>query len=311
LLVKTLDSSSTIDIGDARITSSPATAYVVTRPDGGVLVSLGGGRVGLEVGKRAGRAPLVVRAGDTDVVVVGTQFSVDYDAAKNLVDVRVTEGIVKVVHRNGAPKQLVAGEAWTTERGLVALAALETHVDDIEIDVGDPPDIKLEDRTAKVPDARITTKGENTHVAPHDRRDVKKPSLDSPTDPYLELKTAIRKVGVRKPAKVDTTDPHAAIAEYQKTLTGPGASHALYSVAFVQHTKLGVKGDALALQTLDRYRSRFQDGEEYASALWLRVRILCTARIDDACRAAAHTYIGATTEGAARKVAERITESPR
>ncbi|MCW5804815.1 MAG: FecR domain-containing protein, partial [Deltaproteobacteria bacterium] len=114
----------TVDLGDATIASDPASAFTVTRPDGGVLVALARGRVELEVQKRGDRAPLVVRAGDTDVIVVGTHFSVDYGDGRGDVDVRVTEGVVRVVHKQKETR-LAAGQAWTTRRGLVAIAELE------------------------------------------------------------------------------------------------------------------------------------------------------------------------------------------
>ncbi|MBA3539297.1 MAG: FecR domain-containing protein, partial [Deltaproteobacteria bacterium] len=89
---------SVLDIGDATIESRPNTTFGITRPDGGVLVEMTRGRIELEVAKRAGRAPLIVRAGATDVIVVGTHFIVDCGAScEGEVDVRVTEGVVRVV----------------------------------------------------------------------------------------------------------------------------------------------------------------------------------------------------------------------
>ncbi|MBA3454134.1 MAG: FecR domain-containing protein [Deltaproteobacteria bacterium] len=111
----------TLDIGDAVIQSDPDTAFVVTRPAGGVLVAMTRGKVELEVGKRGDRAALVVRAGDTDVIVVGTHFSVDYGDGTGEVDVRVTEGVVKVV-RQQQEVRVAAGQAWQSRRGRLALA---------------------------------------------------------------------------------------------------------------------------------------------------------------------------------------------
>ena len=109
-----------LDIGDARIASEPDTAFAVTRPGGGVLVAMTRGKVELEVGKRGGRPPLIVRAGDTDVIVVGTRFTVDYGDGSGAVDVRVTEGVVRVVHQQQETR-VAAGSAWRTLGGLIAL----------------------------------------------------------------------------------------------------------------------------------------------------------------------------------------------
>jgi len=121
--VRTDGQGTSLDIGDARIQSDPATAFTLTRPAGGVLVAMTRGKVALDVAKRAGRPALVVKAGDTDVVVVGTRFSVDYGDGTGDVDVRVTEGVVRVV-RHKQETRVAAGQAWTTRAGLVALVAL-------------------------------------------------------------------------------------------------------------------------------------------------------------------------------------------
>jgi hypothetical protein len=112
---------STIDLGDARVASDPGTAFTVTRPGGGVVIAIARGKLALEVDKRGARPPLVVRAGDTDVVVIGTRFSVDYGDGSGEVDVRVTEGAVRVVHLQQETR-VAAGQAWRTRAGLVASA---------------------------------------------------------------------------------------------------------------------------------------------------------------------------------------------
>lgn len=122
--VDTTAERSVLDIGDARIHSDPTTQLVITRPAGGVLVELARGKVELEVGKRGDRAPLIVRAGDTDVVVVGTRFSVDYGDGRGEAAVQVTEGVVEVVRR-AQRVRVAAGQAWTARGGRVALVALD------------------------------------------------------------------------------------------------------------------------------------------------------------------------------------------
>ena len=121
--VNTTGDRAVLDIGDARIESDPLTDFTVTRPDGGVLVTMKRGKVELQVGKRGNRTPLVVAAGDTRVIVVGTRFSVDYGDGTNGVDVRVTEGVVRV-ERHQQEVRVAAGQAWTTKRGVIALAEL-------------------------------------------------------------------------------------------------------------------------------------------------------------------------------------------
>ncbi|MBA3392586.1 MAG: FecR domain-containing protein [Deltaproteobacteria bacterium] len=189
--VRTDTQRSSLDIGDAVLTTDAATELTITRPNGGVLVTMKRGKVELEVGKRGDRAPLVVAAGDTQVIVVGTRFSVDYGDGTGVAEVRVTEGVVRV-ERHQQDVRVTAGQAWTAKRGVIALAQLPevrrpgggtivasadaarptgtpgepgATIDDpetgssaieIEIETGEAPDI-LRDRIAVVPDARVRT----------------------------------------------------------------------------------------------------------------------------------------------------------
>jgi hypothetical protein len=328
--VRTDRERTVLDIGDATITSDPATVFVVTRPDGGVLVTMTRGKVELDVAKRAGRAPLVVRAGDTDVVVVGTRLSVDYGDGTHGVDVRVTEGVVKVARRQ-LEVHVAAGEAWTTERGVVAIAELGTTValgdrtgatigdiattdDRIEIDTGQSPDV-LHERTAAVPDARIPNvaagSNESRQTKPANPERTRPRTLDDPSDPLLDLKTAIRRQTVMRPLDVGIRDPKAAVDEYRRMVVDKEnvgkslAWQAFYSIAAVQSETLGEYDAALA--TLEGYQRRFSGGEEHAAALWLRVRILCLRKVDDRCRQAAHTYMQGAPGTPAAAIAERIT----
>lgn len=116
-----------VALGDATIFGDARASYAVSRGGGGVLIEMRRGRIELEVAKRSGRPPLVVRAGDTEVVVVGTRFSVDYgdggaDGADGEVAVEVSEGAVRV-RRQRQETPVSAGQRWTSRGGRVASAA--------------------------------------------------------------------------------------------------------------------------------------------------------------------------------------------
>lgn len=305
-IIRTDRERSTLDIGDARIASDPGTVFAVTRPDGGVLVAMVRGRVELEVGARGSRAPLVVRAGDTDVVVVGTRFSVEFDDATGAVDVRVAEGVVKVFRRGaGATETRVAsGETWNRGAGLLAIAG--QGIASTNAGRGSSVEPEPEPPAVRVGGLRPATIPHDAALAPRPR------SLDDPRDPEFELKTAIRRQPVLPAQDVAMPDATAAIARYRgivtdKTKMGDQASFALYSIAVVQHLKLARHDDALA--TLDTYIRRFKTGPEYRAALWLRVRIACLTAIDSACRQAAYTYAHEAGNSPAGRIAERITMS--
>ena len=291
---------STLDIGDATITSDPATHFEVVRPDGGVTVELAIGKVSLSVAKRHDRPRFEVHAGDTHVVVVGTKFSVEYDG-KNHVDVRVTEGIVRVERASDVAK-VAAGNEWTSTGGLIALATpVQPTTDGISID-----DPKLRDHHATVP--------ETQHVEPHASSDSATSGVASkhPVDPthtmtYGDLKAAIRLVEyLPKADGVDTSDAQAAISTY----VGKVASSNNYAEKRGYLFRMAVlqarlHDDAKADHTLDSVVER-RGGDEYAAGLWLRLRIRCLAAIDDRCREVARQYLADAPNGPGASVAQRI-----
>jgi len=353
-----------LDIGDARIESDPATAFEVTRPAGGVLVAMTRGKVELEVGKRGARPPLVVRAGDTDVIVVGTHFTVDYGDGHGEVSVHVTEGAVRVVHQQQETR-VAAGQDWQTRTGLVASADRDGQ----RVALANPPVAGGGNGdggtvAGRAPGGAATSPGQapeaqHDHKAPEVLRDHKAPEVlrdhkapevlrdhkaagpdgsggpgaqpariatvparpgngdavrphprARPSDPHVDLKSAIRAQHVEAPLDLGEPDAATAITRYYAIAahkSGEEASQAFYSIAVVRHEKLAQNAEAL--QALDAYVRRFPGGKEYRAVLWLRVRILCLDKIDDRCRAAAYRYLHDAPDGPAVHVAESLTLS--
>ncbi len=308
-----------LDIGDARIASDPGTTFVVTRPAGGVLVEMARGKVELEVGKRGARPPLIVRAGETDVVVVGTRFSVDYGDGTGDVIVIVTEGAVNVMKRS-APESAVRvamGQAWTTKRGQIALADLPSvRVAAAGSSVGSTTTMSVERTDIEMPvesahpSAGSTAAGGTAGEGSGSHRPGKKKTLVYDDDPRKALLAA----PIQPALDLGIADPQAALVEHLK-LAGAGrgddAARAMYSVAYLQSRVL--KDPAAALKTLDIYMARFikKDRSEHADALWLRVRILCEKNFDDACRRAARVYSEAAPSTNKSGIADSILTAPR
>jgi hypothetical protein len=324
LRVETTAEHAKLDIGDARIESNPATVFAVTRPGTGVLVELTRGRVELDVDKRGDRDPLVVRAGDTDVIVIGTHFTVDCGTSlcsEGEVDVRVTEGVVKVVRRS-QPKddvRVAAGQTWKTTRGLLAVTEAQaadaaqiasTEVSpatgEIEIPLGDGPDV-LKGRTAAVPTERAKPTLRDPVPTPVTKKPARDPAGQGSSAAPISLPVLIKNQPFAPAADIGEPDASKAISQFRQLSTGFGedASRALYSMAVLQATKLGRTEDAL--RTLDLFMRRFAHKTEHADALWLRVRILCTRAIDERCRQAAYTYMHEVPGTPAAAIAERIT----
>ena len=332
---------SAIDLGDARIDSDPATAFEVTRPEGGVLVVLARGKLELEVARRGARPPLIVRAGDTDVIVVGTHFTVDYGDGRGEVDVRVTEGVVRVSQRQQEVR-VAAGQGWRTRTGLVAItdrgpAAAEAtrtgatgdergvaRTADPALAVGPVPDV-LHGRTPAVPEvsggtAAAVREAPGGAAASNNPTPTAAPAAKPPggvapnrvraraSDPLIELRTAIRAQRVEPALDLGESSAARAVVKYYDIAahrSGEQASQAFYSIAVVDHLRLARNADAL--QTLEAYIRRFPGGKEYRAVLWLRVRILCLDKVDDHCRAAAYTYLHEAPGDAAAQLAERLT----
>jgi FecR-like protein len=304
-----------LDIGDARIASDARAAYSITREGGGVQVRMQRGRVELEVGKRGARPPLVVEAGDTDVIVVGTHFSVAYDPDTGAVDVRVTEGVVRVVRKHHDEARVAAGQQWSSGGGLVATAeptAPKPAPAQVEPPKPKPQPQPPSAAQATAPSPVADAGSIKPRPAAAAGSDARIDRADRADDPHLDLKTRIRAAPLLAPLDVGTTDPTAAIDAYTRIFTsdtGQRAAHALYSIAWVQYSRQGRASDALI--QIDRIVKRFENIEyraQYAAALWLRVRIRCLgAGIDDACRHAAYIYLHQAPDGAAAALAEDIT----
>jgi hypothetical protein len=219
----------TLDLGDARITSDPDTAFEVRRPAGGVLIAMTRGKVALEVGKRGGRPPLIVRAGDTDVVVVGTRFTVDYDGRAE-VGVRVSEGVVRVVHQQQETR-VAAGYAWRTGHGLLAdarpaRASMAAAAGDVRATAEGVP-AAAEDVPATAEDVRATaedvraaagTPTSPTAGAPPPARMATTPTAGAPTTTARAATTPPAEGAPTTPARVATT---LATAGAPTTPAGP------------------------------------------------------------------------------------------
>lgn len=281
-------------------------SYEVTRDPRRLVVDMKRGSLELAVVHDPQRT-LVIRAADTEIEDVGTHFRVDFDGA-SAVQVRVTEGEVKVT-RHAQVVRVAAGNGWTTDRGLLALAELDPVVA-----VAEPAPVAstvaVEPAPAPAPIAKPAI-----HRAP---RVLAAPTVPTPiavpADPYVELRTAIRKVPLELAPAIDgRADAANEIAKlkkvaYSPTTLGSEASLALYQIAVLLYRPLGQ--DAEALRTLDMFQRRFHGGKELRAAMWLRVRIECGHTFDEACRRAAYSYQHDVTSGEATEVAIRITNAP-
>jgi hypothetical protein len=297
-------------ISVAGATLAGTASYDVTRDPERVVIDMQRGKLELAVIHDPQRT-LVIRAADTEIEDVGTKFRVDFDGADQ-VQVRVTEGEVKVT-RHAQVVRVAAGNGWTTDRGLLALAELDPVVVATVAESPGPATVPAPARphVVEVPVAHAPHHVEQTVPMPAAvaHRD---PIVTAPADPFVELRTAIRNVPLERAPSIDGhTDAANEIAKLKKlaysTTVGPEASQALYQIAVLLYRPLGQ--DAEAMHTLDWYFRRFAGGKEMHAAMWLRVRIACDHSIDEACRRAAYSYQHDVPTGPASDVAVRITNA--
>jgi hypothetical protein len=291
-----------LDIGDATIASDATTTFDISRPAGGVLVDMKHGKVELEVAKRHGRPPLIVRAGDTDVEVVGTHFSVAWDGHGE-VDVRVTEGVVKVVHHQVEVARVEAGTQWTSGGGgVVAIAAPQVEPPErIDVDVKATPDL-LHGHQAAVPAAS----GSDAPVKAAGSGSAAKTHVAGTSDPLK----AVRNLGPKPTIAVASGTEQEVMARYREAYSALPAnatfddkSKILFSEAVVEHMMF--HNDDAADRILEGV-VRKEGGLLYNEGLALRLRIRCYKALDEKCREAARTYLHADLYGSPAGIAQEI-----
>jgi hypothetical protein len=311
-----------LQVGDAVVEASPETAFTFARPRGGIELVLARGRIDLDVPHRADRAPLVVHAGDVDVIDVGTIFSV---ARGDAVTVDVREGEVQVV-RGGRTARVTAGQHWSEplvataavvpappapggpSPGLAVIAGGAPSVShDAAIPIGGPRDLLQRPHTTTAPEGaaparrhgpsaqRVTAGGTSAAGGAAGGSDV-----------IMDVRAAIRGEPIAAAVAIDGSDAFGTYQDMMLHGTGGTPSQGLYGMA---RTRFAAGRDDDAMQFLDAYVRRFTHGDEAEAVLWLRVRIRCTQAIDDTCRAAAQTYLDRYPDGHRGRIAELVTNT--
>lgn len=293
-----------LDLGDAQIAGSD---FTVTRSDRRVEIQMAPGRLDLHVQHDPSRL-YVVRAGDVEVEDVGTRFTVDYDGTH--VDVRVTEGAVKVKHA-GKEVQVAADHAWGLDIGPVTIA---------QLDEARAPAIDVEDEVAAIEPTGDGT-GSRTSATPNDTgvangagtgqpgratgpRHAGSGSGSQPKRSTSKGRDALEAATIAPPIDVGIAEPRQAILEYSKRAAASkgDTTRLLYSMAVVQYRSNDEKG---ALRTLDGVTVR-EGSDAYQDGLWLAVRIRCLRSFDDECRRAAERYRIKVPSGPRTGIADQI-----
>jgi hypothetical protein len=322
-----------LDLGDAQITGKD---FTVLRAGARVeIVMSKPGKLELSVEHRPERL-YVVRVGDVVIEDVGTRFSVDYDGKH--VDVRVTEGEVKVKHA-GKVLAIAAGgaaDAWGLDIGAATIAQLDeqrareaaAQQSLVALAPGDTDGgATAGDATSRTDrDGPATRRGHGSGSATGDGSATGSDTAggggpgsgsDAASGGGLgsgarrrarptNARKALDHWPIEPPVDVGTEEPKAAIEKYRGLLRSlpeeDDKTRILYSIAVMQHR---AKQDRDAKYTISGILKR-PASPAYRAALWLHVRINCLKAFDDECRFAAQKYIAAFESGSEAGIAVDI-----
>jgi hypothetical protein len=231
--VVTGDVPSEVSYGDAHVRVAPASALVLDGDaERGVLAVLERGSATFVVTPRHGRPAFVVQAGAVGVRVVGTELVVtrigDEDAS-----VEVREGAVAVTY-HGRVATVLAGQRWDST-AVVETASTTTLNPDVN------------------PDAGVTAAREHKRGSASPRAGSAVKAAPSAQEQFEAA------------AKLEATDPKAAMAGYREVARGKGAwaGNALYALGRLAHDR---GEQAVARDALASYLRRFPRGANAADA---------------------------------------------
>jgi FecR-like protein len=267
-------SPSSVSFGDIHVELEADTALVMTHETGGPTIALERGAAWFTVAPRGERPPLVVRAGDATVRVVGTRFHVSYSDERSAVEVE--HGQVEVVFR-GRVARVEADQRWSSESPARTTAA-----------------VAPQQRVSAGPDPRA-----------HASRQVPRPPAPAPAPTPTPTPTVARSLAARSPgvpspgapspggappvagsdddrdayerlAALEPTAPDEALAGYLDLARRPTrwADPALYAAGRLAADR----HDPRARELLRRYLARFPAGANAADARDLLARIDAEAR---------------------------------
>ena len=262
-------SPSAISFGDVHVELDPDTALAMSHETGQPIASLERGAAWVTVAPRGERPPVLVRAGDATVRVIGTQFRVA--RADERVVVAVAHGVVEIAYR-GENHAVSGGQRWSSETpaqvvsDVPAVPSPQTPSPPAQTPSPQtpspqtPPPQSPPAQTPPPQPASVQTPPARTHSAPpaniHSSPSTAEPAVDRDQAEYDRL-TAL-----------EAQSSERAIAGYLALShsTSPWAGPALFAAA-----RLAVdRGDHRAAALLDSYLKRFPTGANAADAQALR-----------------------------------------
>lgn len=228
---------SSMTVNNAKITAAPHTALLVTETSAGTRVILERGAVDCSIPPQKARAPFVVIAGEVQVSVTGTQFSVARFG--DTAEVTVQRGEVTIL-ANGRRYQVGAGSRWPAKAAVTP-------------EVKPEPELHLDEDLRDKTERRGKTRDKTER---RDKSPERKPDVEAPT--AKERFTAA--------ARLERSDPQAALAIYRQLArerAGVWSANALYAQAELE---LRRGNRDVAARLLESYIRRYPEGPNAAIA---------------------------------------------
>ena len=251
--IVTDEAPAALTVGRASLRVAPASVvWVQSSPDHEVMVMLEAGRVDCRVAHDEQQPPLVVQAGDVRVEVVGTSFAVMRQGSSAAVEVH--EGVVKIFH-DGRRVLVGAGQRWApgddTPGGDDPVSAANARTGD-----GTQP---------AAPPGNATGDGVRPPSSASPSTSTSPSTRPENAEPGTGARAADPKQRYEKAARLEATDPAAAIAIYRELARGksPWAANALFAQARLELDR-GHRPEAARL--LRAYLQRHPGGHNAADA---------------------------------------------
>jgi hypothetical protein len=243
-------SNAHVNLEDAALDMAPQSALALSGSDEqGFLLVLDRGQVTCDVAPRRGRPPFVVQAGDVQVRVLGTRFTIR--RVRNDARVDVDHGTVEIIAK---------GRVVTLEDGqhFASSPAAEPEA---------PPTPAAAPAPPSPPEAKALRRDRLAHAEPVKTATappVPQPTPSPPAAPASAaspppVSEASLQARYETAAQLEARAPEEALAIYSTLASGSGpwAANALYAEARLQMDR-GLATEASAL--LRRYLERFPDG---------------------------------------------------
>jgi hypothetical protein len=259
--ITTGESGSHLALSGLTLDVEPESAVVVSEEtEQGRLLVLDRGSIVCGVAPRSGDAPLIVQAGNTQVRVIGTRFSVTRQDES--AHVKVFKGVVEVTSA-GRSLRLTAGEEWSNQPTRATTANQADSAQPASADEEPEQDDTTEaEQAAGTPETKSASKARARARSNAEREtEASKPDESKASDSANASAQEI----FEQATQLEHSDPARANRLYRSLESGSGswAQNALYARGRLEATRGNARS---ARRLLESYLKRFPRGSNAQDA---------------------------------------------